>query len=85
MHYSYIKVNHTYNMTAFALDELRTPGHGARSLTLAVISSVSYIPFRQAAIQSGRERLMEGGRERCQLPMTAPVDLLEPVAAGFSF
>ncbi len=60
------------------------PGHDTRSLPLAVISSVSYIPFRQVTIQWGKERRMEGGRERCQLPMTAPVDLLKPVAAGFS-
>lgn len=49
------------------------------------MSCVSCVLFRQATIQSGKERRMEGGREPRQLPVNAPANLLEPVAAGFSF
>lgn len=52
---------------------------------LAEISCVSCVLFRQATIQSGKERWMEGGKETRQLPVNTPSNLLEPVAAGFSF
>lgn len=76
----------TCKTVLFAMGKLRNQGTvPARTLPLAVISSVSYVPFTQVTIQPGKERVMEGGRECCQLPMTTPVYLLEPVAAGFSF
>lgn len=51
---------------------------------LAGLSCVSCVLFRQATIQSGKERRMEGGREPRQLPVNAPANFLKPVAAGFS-
>lgn len=51
---------------------------------LAGLSCVSCVLFRQATVQSGKERRMEGGREPRQLPVNAPANFLEPVAAGFS-